>query len=135
MEWKTSATIVTAAETKSVLSVDHAVRDDTREKVVARALLHEGRQIEKHAAIVVAEEVAWADDEKIGTRARCEGSRQLCAIHVGAVWHIHELDLHLVTIVPALSQIGEPFVLRSNPAAGSIELPELQSLRREAPGP
>ena len=82
------------------LAVDHAVGDDARKKVVARALLHERRQVEQHAAVVVAQEIAGADDEEVGARARRESGRQLGAVHVGVVWHVDELDLHLVAVVP-----------------------------------
>jgi hypothetical protein len=106
------------------LAVDHAIGDYVREKVVPRRLLHERRQVEQDAAIVIAEEIARADDEKIGPRAGRESGRQLGAVHVGVVRHINELDLHVVAIVPGLDDILVPFLLRRNAASGRVELPE-----------
>jgi hypothetical protein len=114
--------------------VDHAIGDHAGKEIVARGLLHERRQIEQHAAVVVAQEIAGADDEEVRTRSRSECGRQLGAVHVGVVRHVDEFDLDLVAVVPALDHVLEPFVLSRDAASRRVELPELQRLRSEAAG-
>lgn len=85
-----------------------------------------GGEVQERTAIVVAQEVAGADQEDVGPLAGGEGGLQLGAVDVLRGRDVFQLDLGLLAVVPALHRVLEPLHLAGHGAAGGVELPELQ---------
>ena len=81
-------------------------------------------QVRQHAAVVVPEEVARADQEEVRALTGLERGLQRLAVEVLLAGDVARLDLDVVVLVPLVADVEEPLALRVLVVGRPVEVPE-----------
>ena len=110
------------------LAIDDPRASTSGKKSSIASFVHERRQVLQHAAVVVAEEVARADDEEIGTLAARRTPSAVWCRPCNRYSARRRARPSLALGVPAVDAVLEPLFLALHPPTRSVELPELQRI-------